>query len=55
VPKDFDDCVKNGGRVRTITGGTPGGKKLGLKPGQYCHVCFDNKGMHIGHRKQRNK
>ena len=30
MPKAFDDCVKNGGRVRT--------KKL--KGGKYIHICF---------------
>jgi putative hemolysin len=30
MPKEFDDCVKNGGRVRTKT----------MKGGRYMHICF---------------
>lgn len=36
MPKDFTDCVKNKGRVRTIkpTGST------------YIRICYDKKGVH---------
>ena len=34
MPKDFEDCVKNGGRVRT--------KKL--KNNKYIHICYDKNG-----------
>ncbi len=34
MPKDFDSCVKNGGKVIT--------KSINAK--QYIHVCFDAKG-----------
>ena len=30
MPKAFEDCVKNGGRVRTKT----------LKDGKYIRICF---------------
>jgi len=50
MPKDFNQCVSNGGRVRTVTGPN---KKYGLKKGQYVHVCFDKKGQHKGHIKTK--
>jgi len=34
MPKDFMDCVKNGGKVRT--------KKL--KNNKYIHICYDKNG-----------
>lgn len=34
MPKDFDECVKNGGKLRT--------KKL--KNDRYIHICYDKKG-----------
>ena len=33
-PADFDNCVKNGGRVRTKT----------LSDGRYIHICFPKGG-----------
>lgn len=50
MPAGFNNCVKNGGQVKTISGPN---KKFGLKEGQYCYVCFDKKGMHRGHTKQK--
>ncbi len=38
MPKDFDDCVKEGGRVRT--------KKL--KNGKYIHICFKDGESYAG-------
>ncbi len=38
MPKDFDDCVKEGGRVRT--------KKL--KDGKYIHICFKDGASYAG-------
>lgn len=41
MPKSFDKCVKQGGRVRTVSGPS---KEHGLKKGQYVRFCFlDNK------------
>ena len=34
MPREFDSCVKDGGKVRTVTG--PG---KGLKEGEYVHYC----------------
>jgi hypothetical protein len=34
MPKDFEDCVKNGGKTRT--------KKL--KNGKYIKICYDKNG-----------
>lgn len=45
MPKDFDNCVKNGGRVRT--------KKL--KDGKYIHVCFLNGKSYAGEVKEKKK
>ncbi len=41
APAGFDKCVKNGGRVKTISGPD---KKFGLSAGQYVHVCFPKGG-----------
>jgi len=32
VPKEFEDCVKNGGKVRTII--------VNKKKGLYMHICY---------------
>ena len=37
MPADFEKCVKDGGKVRTIKGPN---KQFGLQKKQYCHVCF---------------
>ena len=37
MPKEFEACVSGGGRVRTVSGSN---KMLGVKKGQYRHVCF---------------
>lgn len=34
MPKDFEDCVKSGGKLRT--------KKL--KNDKYIHICYDKRG-----------
>lgn len=38
MPEDFVNCVKNGGRVKTIK----------LKGSKYMHVCFLNGKSHAG-------
>jgi len=48
MPKAFENCVKSGGRVRTIKGPN---KKFGLKKGQYMHICFKGGKMYRGHKK----
>jgi hypothetical protein len=47
---EFDKCVKNGGKVRTISGPD---KQFGVKEGQYLHVCFLNGEMYRGEVKQK--
>jgi hypothetical protein len=44
MPKAFEDCVKNGGRVRT--------KKL--SKGRYMHICFLNGKSYAGHVKKKS-
>lgn len=44
MPKEFDECVREGGKVRT--------KKL--KGGKYIHLCFEKDGeSHAGEVKKR--
>jgi hypothetical protein len=46
MPKGFNDCVKNGGRVVT--------KKL--KGNKYLHICYDKEGKaHSGEVKTKKK
>jgi hypothetical protein len=46
MPKDFEDCVKNGGRVVTKS----------LKGGKYMHVCYDKNGnSYSGEVKNKKK
>lgn len=52
MPKAFEQCRKNGGRIRTISGPN---KQWNLKQGEFVHVCFDGKGAHRGHTKKRKK
>ena len=45
-PQDFDRCIKEKGRVRTIS----------LGKNKYMHVCWDKKGKsHSGEVKERKK
>lgn len=52
MPEDFENCVNNGGKVRTIKGPN---KKFGLKSGQYRHVCFIGGKMTMGEVKTKKK
>ena len=45
MPKDFERCVANGGRVRT--------KKL--SSGRYMHICFLNGKSYAGEVKTKKK
>ena len=46
MPADFDKCVKEGGRVRTI--------KVGK--GKYQHICYDSNGKsHAGEIKTKKQ
>jgi len=37
MPADFEKCVRDGGRVRTVSGPN---KAHGLKKGEYRRYCF---------------
>lgn len=43
MPKAFDNCVKNGGRVRTIK----------LTGGKYRRICYLNGKSYLGHVKTK--
>ena len=44
MPKDFDKCVKEGGRVRTMK----------IKGGRYMKICYDkNNKSHAGEVKSK--
>lgn len=45
MPKAFNECVKNGGKVRT--------KKL--SNGKYMHVCYLGGKSYAGHVKTKKK
>ena len=45
MPKDFDRCVRSGGRVRTVK----------PKSNKYLHVCYDKKGSHSGEVKTNKR
>lgn len=41
MPLAFENCRRNGGKLRTVSGPN---KQFGLKEGQYIHICIlDNK------------
>jgi len=49
MPKGFDRCRSEGGRVRTV-------KPKGKKSRAYVHVCYDKNGKSFaGHVKKRAK
>ena len=52
MPADFNRCVSNGGRVRTISGPN---KLYGLKKGQYVHLCFLKGKSYKGETKTKKK
>jgi len=43
MPKEFDACVRAGGRVRTKSVGN----------GKYIHICFKNGKSYAGHIKTK--
>ena len=48
MPADFDKCVKEGGRVRTVD--------VKGQPDKYLHVCYDKAGKsHSGEVKTKIK
>ena len=53
MPEDFEECVQNGGKVRTITG--EGKPSFGVPKGSYRRICIDADGtVHVGHIKVQN-
>ena len=50
MPEAFNSCVKNGGRVRTISGPS---QKFGIPGGSYLHVCFKDGKMVRGEVKKK--
>lgn len=50
MPASFDKCVKNGGKVRTISGPN---KEHGLKTGEYVHYCTLNGKSYRGYVKKK--
>ncbi len=45
MPKDFLNCIKNGGKVRTIK----------PSPGKYLHICYINGKSYPGEVKETKK
>jgi hypothetical protein len=45
MPKDFERCVKKGGRVRTVK----------PKRSKFLRICFDEEGSHAGEVKTTKK
>jgi len=52
MPEDFERCVKNGGRVRTMSGPN---KLFGLKRGEYRHICFLKGKSYLGEIKKKKE
>jgi len=52
MPKAFNNCVKQGGRVRTISGPN---KEHNLKKGEYVKYCYRNGKSYRGHVQKKNK
>lgn len=57
MPRAFEYCQANKGRIRTITASDPLGRKFKLKANQYKPVCFKNNEMYPGetHTKKAEK
>lgn len=52
MPRAFDRCRKNKGRIRTISGPS---KRWGLAKGEYLRICIDGKGnVHRGEVKKKD-
>ncbi|MCK9520694.1 MAG: hypothetical protein M0R74_16975 [Dehalococcoidia bacterium] len=47
MPRDFEVCVKKGGKVKRIAGPND---QFGLKKGEYMNVCFINNEMFRGEK-----
>ena len=52
MPADFEKCVAEGGRVRTLSGPD---KEHGLEKNQYMHICFKGGESFAGEVKAKKK
>ena len=52
MPKAFEKCVDDGGKVRRVSGPS---KKHGLKEGEYVNYCTLNGKTYRGHVKKKGK
>lgn len=52
MPHSFDECVKGGGKVRTVSGPS---KEHGLKAGEYVHFCSKGGKSYRGYVKKNKK
>lgn len=52
MPKQFNNCRKRGGRIRTLSGPR---KNPPLRENQYMHVCFFGGKMYLGEIKNKKK
>jgi hypothetical protein len=52
MPKEFNECVEKGGRVRTLSGPD---EEHGLKENQYMHICYLGKESFAGEVKTKKK
>ncbi len=50
MPKGFDKCQRNGGRIRTVSGPA---KAHGLSKGEYVRYCYLNGESYRGHVKKK--
>lgn len=52
MPKEFERCVRLGGKVRTISGAN---KMFGLKKDEYMHICILDGKVYRGEKKKKKK
>ena len=52
MPEAFEKCIKEGGRVRTMTGPD---KEHGLAEGEYMHICYQGDKSYAGEVKKKKK
>lgn len=50
MPKEFEECVASGGRVRRVSGPS---KEHGLKKGEYVNFCYIKGQSYRGEVKQK--
>lgn len=52
MPRDFNICRRNGGKIRTVSGPN---KQYGLGPHEYMHVCVLNNEVYKGEIKVKKE